>query len=65
MVDIQKEIKFSKSDTLSSWKIEVDDFYNSILKSKACYPNIKDVYENIKIINKIYKNDNYKKSAQN
>ena len=61
----KKEIKFSKSDTLSSWKIEVDDFYNSILKTKACYPNIKDVYENIKIINKIYKNDNYKKSAQN
>jgi len=51
----KKEFNFSKSSTNSSWKIEIDDFYESIIKSNQCNPNLKDVYNNLKIINKIYK----------
>lgn len=51
----KKIFNFPKSLIDKAWKIEVEDFYNSILKSKKSNPNIKDVYENLKIINKIYK----------
>jgi len=44
----------------NSWKLELEDFYNDIINKKKSSPNIFDVYENLKIINKIYrdKNDN-------
>ena len=54
----KKIYNFSLSDVNNSWKKEIDDFYESIIKSKICHPNLNDVFENLKIINNIYKNDN-------
>jgi predicted dehydrogenase len=51
----KKEFNFSKLKTNNSWKIEINEFYESIIKSKHCYPNLNDVCNNLKIINKIYK----------
>ena len=50
----KKEFNFSKFSTNNSWNIEISEFYDSIIKSKDCYPNLNDVYDNLKIINKIY-----------
>ena len=51
-----KKVKiFTKSASNSSWKLEIDDFYNSIIKKKNCEPNMIDVYKNFKIINDLYK----------
>ena len=55
----QKKIRsFTKYESNTSWKIEIDDFYNSIIKKIKCEPNINDVYENLLIIRDLYKNDN-------
>lgn len=51
----KKEFIFSKSESNSSWKIELENFYDSIIKSKKCSPDLQDVYSNLKIINQIYK----------
>tara|TARA_B100001250_G_C19771614_1_gene777420 strand:- start:51 stop:1034 length:984 start_codon:yes stop_codon:yes gene_type:complete len=51
----KKEFNFSKLETNNSWKIEINEFYQSIIKSKNSFPNLYDVYNNLKIINKIYK----------
>ena len=51
-----KKVKiFSKSESNNSWKFEIDDFYNSIIRKKNCEPNLIDVYKNFKIINDLYK----------
>ena len=51
-----KKVKiFTKSASNNSWKLEIDDFYNSIIKKKNCEPNMIDVYKNFKIINDLYK----------
>lgn len=54
----KKVFSFSLKDINNTWKLELDDFYNSIKKLKKCTPGLEDVYQNLKIINKIYKNDN-------
>ena len=54
----KKDYNFSLSDVNNSWKKEVDEFYESIITSKRCHPNLNDVLNNLKIINKIYQNDN-------
>ena len=46
---------YSNFDSNQSWKIEIDNFYKVINKSKLKYPNLLDVYENLKIIEDIYK----------
>ena len=51
----KKEIKFTTSQVNKSWETEINDFYKSIIKSKKCNPNLSDVYNNLKLINKIYK----------
>tara|TARA_B100001996_G_scaffold287967_1_gene228220 strand:+ start:386 stop:1369 length:984 start_codon:yes stop_codon:yes gene_type:complete len=51
----KKEFNFSKLETGNSWKNEINEFYTSIVKSKYSYQNLFDVYNNLKIINKIYK----------
>ena len=50
----KKVYSFSLKNTNNSWKIELDDFYSSIISKKKCNPNLYDVYENLKIINEIY-----------
>ena len=50
----KKEFHFSKFSINNSWNMEISEFYDSIIKSKDCYPNLNDVYDNLKIINKIY-----------
>jgi predicted dehydrogenase len=39
-----------------SWKLELEDFYIDIVKRRKPTPSIIDAYENLKIINRIYKN---------
>lgn len=48
-----KEYVFKKKD--NSWKIELEDFYLDIVKKRIPNPNIYDAYENLKIINQIYR----------
>ena len=43
--------KFNLKSINNSWRIEIEDFYNSIIKSKKSLPNLNDVYDNLKIIN--------------
>ena len=50
----KKEYKFTNAASNRSWTTEINDFYDSIVKSKPCYPNLNDVYNNLKIIDKIY-----------
>ena len=50
----KKEYKFNQRSIDSSWRTENVDFYNSIISSKKCYPNLNDVSDNLKIINQIY-----------
>ncbi len=50
----KKEYKFNLKSINNSWRIEIEDFYNSIIKSKKSLPNLNDVYDNLKIINQIY-----------
>ena len=38
-----------------SWKLELSDFYDDIIKKRTSVPGIIDAYENLKIINNIYK----------
>lgn len=38
-----------------SWKLELNDFYDDIIKKRTSVPGIIDAYENLKIINNIYK----------
>tara|TARA_A100001011_G_scaffold397760_1_gene499826 strand:+ start:559 stop:1542 length:984 start_codon:yes stop_codon:yes gene_type:complete len=51
----KKQYVFSQFESDSSWKTEIDDFYNCIIKSNQCNPSLIDVYKNLKIIDKIYK----------
>ena len=53
----KKEFKFSKKD--NSWKKELEEFYIDIVNKKMSSPGIKDIYENLKIIDKIYKTNDY------
>jgi len=39
----------------NSWKLELNDFYIDIVKKRKSNPGIVDAYENLKIINQIYK----------
>ncbi|MDA9650334.1 Gfo/Idh/MocA family oxidoreductase [Candidatus Pelagibacter sp.] len=42
-----------------SWNLELKEFYNDIIKKRKSVPGILEAYENLKIINLIYKkNDN-------
>ena len=58
--------KFGKKRD-KSWKLELEDFYNDIVNQKKSSPNLFDAYENLKIINNIYKNknDNNQESFKN
>mgnify|MGYP002525030672 FL=1 len=49
--------KFSKQHD-NSWKLELEDFYIDIIKKKSSTPSLLDAYENLKIINNIYRNKN-------
>ena len=49
--------KFSKQHD-NSWKLELEDFYIDIIKKKSSTPSLFDAYENLKIINNIYRNKN-------
>lgn len=51
----KKEYYFKQHEVDNSWIIEIDDFYQSIVHLKKCYPNLNDVYDNLKIINEAYK----------
>jgi len=42
----------------NSWKLELEDFYKDIQNKKKSIPGIIDAYENLKIINHIYKYNN-------
>ena len=42
----------------NSWKLELKDFYQDIIMHKKSSPNIFDAYENLKIINNIYRDKN-------
>ena len=42
----------------NSWKLELEDFYMDIIKKKSSTPSIFDAYENLKIINNIYRKKN-------
>lgn len=53
----KKEFKFSKKD--KSWKKELEEFYIDIVNKRMSNPGIKDIYENLKIIDKIYKTNDY------
>ena len=44
-----------KSVKDNSWKLELNDFYIDIVKKRKSNPGIVDAYENLKIINQIYK----------
>jgi len=50
----KKEYKFTQKSVDNSWIIEIEDFYKSILNLKKCYPNLNDVYDNLKIISEVY-----------
>ncbi len=52
----KKNVYSFKNNENFSWKMELNDFYLDIIKKRKSTPNINDVYENLKIINKIYKN---------
>ena len=43
----------------NSWKVELDELYDDIIKDRAPAGNINDAYEALKIVNKIYKDSNY------
>ena len=43
----------------NSWKIELDEFYDDIIKNRNVKGNIGDAYEALKIVNSIYKDSNY------
>ena len=51
----QKKIYNFNANLDNSWQIELNEFYNDILKKRSPIPGLKDAYENLKIINKIYK----------
>lgn len=53
----KKEFKFSKKD--KSWKKELEEFYIDIVNKRISSPGIKDIYENLKIIDKIYKTNDH------
>ncbi len=42
-----------------SWKTEINDFYDDIIYNRKPKVNLNDAYQNLKIINKIYKNSKY------
>ena len=42
-----------------SWEFEFKEFLNDILNENNSKPNLKDAIENLRIINKIYKNSGY------
>jgi len=50
-----KAQKWSFKDNDTSWKNEINDFYNDIIFNKEPSPNLKDAYETLKIINQVYK----------
>ena len=43
----------------NSWNVELDELYDDIIKDRSPAGNIKDAYEALKIVNKIYKDSNY------
>ena len=53
ILNLQKIYNFKTKDY--SWKLELNDFYDDIIKKRTSIPGIIDAYENLKIINKIYK----------
>ena len=54
-----KKIIYSFKDKKdNSWKLELEDFYKDIQNKKKSIPGIIDAYENLKIINHIYKYNN-------
>ena len=52
----KKNVYSFKNNENFSWKMELNDFYLDIIKKRKSIPNINDVYENLKIINRIYNN---------
>ena len=42
-----------------SWEFEFSEFLNDIKTNTPSKPGLKDAIENLKIINKIYKNSGY------
>ena len=56
----KKKIIFYSDNPNYSWNLELKEFYNDIVKRRNPIPGILEAYENLKIINYIYKkNDNY------
>ena len=43
----------------NSWEIEFNEFIKDIVDERKSIPGIQDAIENLKIINKIYKNSGY------
>ena len=43
----------------NSWKVELDEFYDDIIKNRDVKGNMNDAYEALKIVNSIYKDSNY------
>ena len=60
-MDLPKKKTIFYEDNLNySWNLELKEFYNDISKKRNPIPGILEAYENLKIINYIYKkNDNY------
>lgn len=54
---LKKIFNFEKKDM--SWQLELIEFYNDIIKKRLPSSSLIDIYKNLQIINKIYKNDNY------
>ena len=53
----QRKWRFKLKDI--SWKTEINDFYDDIIYNRKPKVNLNDAYQNLKIINKIYKNSKY------
>ncbi len=53
----QRKWRFKFKDI--SWKTEINDFYDDIIYNRKPKVNLNDAYQNLKIINKIYKNSKY------
>ena len=53
----QKKWKFKLKDL--SWKTEINELYNDITYNRKVDPNLKDAYQSLKIIDKIYKDSKY------
>jgi hypothetical protein len=54
-----KETKWEYSNPDTSWELELNEFFNDIELNREPSPGIKDAFENLKIIDKIYKDSGF------